>query len=112
MPFEPGPFNPNVDTDGYDYSGYDTDSPMSVVKRSGGHLPMRRIVYNLEVANTHSYFVGELGLWVHNTSGVDASIKLARLGLIWNTLLGQSFWLILPALSFFARTFPCRHRPA
>lgn len=34
---------------------------------------MRRTVYNLEVANAHSYFVGELGLWVHNTSGVDAS---------------------------------------
>lgn len=62
-----------VDTDDHDYTGYDTESPMSVVKRSGGHLPMRRTVYNLEVANTHSYFVGELGLWVHNTSGVDAS---------------------------------------
>lgn len=57
-----------VDTDDYDYTGYDTESPMSVVKRSGGHLPMRRTVYNLEVANTHSYFVGELGLWVHNNS--------------------------------------------
>ncbi len=60
-----------VDTDGYDYTGYDSESPMSVIKRSGGHLPMRRTVYNLEVANTHSYFVGELGLWVHNTSGVE-----------------------------------------
>ncbi len=50
----------------YDYTGYDVDSPMSLVKRSGGHLPMRRTVYNIEVANTHTYFVGELGLWVHN----------------------------------------------
>ena len=50
----------------YDYTGYDVDSPMSLIKRSGGHLPMRRTVYNIEVANTHSYFVGELGLWVHN----------------------------------------------
>ena len=50
----------------YDYTGYDVDSPMSLVKRSGGHLPIRRTVYNIEVANTHTYFVGELGLWVHN----------------------------------------------
>lgn len=55
----------------YDYTGYDTTSPMSVVVRSKGHLPMRRTVYNLEVANNHSYFVGEQGLWVHNTSGVE-----------------------------------------
>ena len=50
----------------YDYTGYDVDSPFSLVKLSGGHLPMRRTVYNIEVANTHTYFVGELGLWVHN----------------------------------------------
>lgn len=65
---KPGTAMWDVDTDGYDYTGYDTESPMSVVKRSGGHLPMRRTVYNLEVANTRSYFVGELGLWVHNNS--------------------------------------------
>jgi hypothetical protein len=28
-------------------------------------------VYNLEVANDHSYFVGELELWVHNTGGLE-----------------------------------------
>lgn len=50
----------------YDYTGYDVDSPFSVVKLSGGHLPMRRTVYNIEVANTHTYFIGELGLWVHD----------------------------------------------
>lgn len=55
----------------YDYTGYDLESEMSVVKRSGGHLPVRRTVFNLEVAHNHSYFVGELGLWVHNTSGID-----------------------------------------
>jgi hypothetical protein len=58
-------------TAGYDYSGYDTQSATSVVKLSGGHLPIRRMVYNLEVAHNHSYFVGELGLWVHNTSGLE-----------------------------------------
>lgn len=58
----------NIDRDAYDYTGYDTESEMSIVKRSYGFLPMRRRVYNLEVANTHTYFVTELGLWVHNTS--------------------------------------------
>lgn len=53
---------------------------MSVVKRSGGHLPMRRTVYNIEVANTHTYFVGELGLWVHNKnpSGVSLLPQVAQ----------------------------------
>lgn len=50
----------------YDYTGYDTESAMSVVKRSHGFLPMRRTVFNFEVAHTHSYFVTESGLWVHD----------------------------------------------
>ncbi|GHU14622.1 hypothetical protein FACS189441_4680 [Betaproteobacteria bacterium] len=64
-----------IDTSAYDYSGYDTESDMSVVRRSGGYLPMRRKVYNLEVANTHTYFVTRLGLWVHNTSKRSADIR-------------------------------------
>lgn len=62
------PFNYEID---YDYTGYDTESPMSVVKRSHGYLPMRRTVFNLEVANTHNYFVTEMGLWVRDASEVD-----------------------------------------
>ena len=64
----------------YDYTGYDVDSTMSLVKLSGGHLPMRRTVYNIEVANTHTYFVGELGLWVHNKnpSGVPLLPAVAQ----------------------------------
>lgn len=52
---------------------YDHLNALDFTKRSGGYLPMRRRVYNLEVANTHTYFVGDLGLWVHNTSGVVAA---------------------------------------
>ncbi len=63
----------DIDVEDYDYTGYDCDSERSVVRRSGGYLPMRRKVYNLEVANTHTYYVGEQGLWVHNTSGIDVS---------------------------------------
>ncbi|GAB6140813.1 hypothetical protein JCM14076_15420 [Methylosoma difficile] len=33
-----------------------------------GFHPMCRTVYNIEVEDTHSYFVGEHGLWVHNLS--------------------------------------------
>lgn len=55
---------PYADELDYDYTGYDCDSELSAVRRSGGYLPMRRTVYNIEVANTHSYCVGELGLWV------------------------------------------------
>ena len=47
---------------------YDKENPLSMAERSQGFLPMRRTVYNLEVANTHSYFVTEKGLWVHNVS--------------------------------------------
>jgi hypothetical protein len=30
-----------------------------------------RTVYNLEVENTHTYYVGELGVWVHNKSAYE-----------------------------------------
>ena len=59
----------------YDYTGYDTVSPMSVVVRSKGHLPIRRTVYNLEVANTHSYFVGDQGLWAHDVTVSESLLQ-------------------------------------
>ena len=31
-------------------------------------------VYNLEVENTHTYFVGEYGIWVHNCGGEKTTI--------------------------------------
>jgi hypothetical protein len=33
-----------------------------------GFPQMRRKVYNIEIENTHTYFVGAHGVWVHNTS--------------------------------------------
>lgn len=50
---------------------YDYDDQESLVTQSMGYLPMRRKVYNIEVENTHTYFVGELGVWVHNTCKVE-----------------------------------------
>jgi hypothetical protein len=66
----------HVDISAYDYNGYDTTSEMSVIRRSGGYLPMRRRVFNLEIAQTHTYFVGELGIWVHNSSGIVLTSSL------------------------------------
>lgn len=43
-----------------------------IVSRPGKH-----IVHNFEVADDHTYFVGEYGVWVHNTSSVrDALLDM------------------------------------
>lgn len=48
---------------------YDYDDKDSLVTQSMGFLPMRRKVFNIEVENTHTYYVGEPGVWVHNING-------------------------------------------
>ncbi|MDO9466979.1 MAG: hypothetical protein Q7J36_06735 [Thiobacillus sp.] len=48
---------------------YDYDNKDSLVTQSMGFLPMRRKVFNIEVENTHTYYVGEPGVWVHNING-------------------------------------------
>ena len=45
---------------------YDYDDKDSLVTQSMGFLPMRRKVFNIEVENTHTYYVGEPGVWVHH----------------------------------------------
>jgi hypothetical protein len=56
------------DEDAVDYDENDRDS---LVTRTQGYLPMRRKVYNIEVEDTHTYYVGEQGVWVHNISGYE-----------------------------------------
>ena len=34
-------------------------------------------VYNLEVEDWHTYFVGKMGLWVHNTNCLEATLEVA-----------------------------------
>jgi hypothetical protein len=34
-----------------------------------GEGPITMTVYNIEVEDTHTYFVGEAGIWVHNCGG-------------------------------------------
>lgn len=34
----------------------------------GNHIPFTKIVYNLEVADNHTYFIDSAGIWVHNTN--------------------------------------------
>jgi hypothetical protein len=38
---------------------------------SGTWLSQRQTVYNFEVEDFHTYFVGEAGAWVHNTCAAD-----------------------------------------
>ncbi len=45
---------------------YDYDDKDSLVTQSMGFLPMRRKVFNIEVENNHTYYVGESGVWVHH----------------------------------------------
>lgn len=52
-----------------DAVGYEDHDPDSVVYRSRGYLQMQRKVYNLEVEDNHTYFVGKDGVFVHNMCG-------------------------------------------
>lgn len=38
----------------------------SLVDKHGDYIPFTRNVYNIEVADNHTYFVGYNGVWVHN----------------------------------------------
>ncbi|HEY0707780.1 MAG TPA: polymorphic toxin-type HINT domain-containing protein, partial [Polyangia bacterium] len=42
------------------------------------HIPGRVQVYNLEVAGLHTYFVGEIGTWVHNAGGERIRLRGTR----------------------------------
>jgi hypothetical protein len=46
---------------------------------SWGETPIRytTTVYNLEVEDWHTYFVGKTGLWVHNTNCFDPKLEVA-----------------------------------
>ena len=39
----------------------------SLVDKHGDYIPFTRNVYNIEVADNHTYFVGLNNIWVHNT---------------------------------------------
>ena len=54
---------------------YDERDASSISCISGGYHPLLRKVFNLEVEDHHTYFVGNDGVWVHNTSG-DVLVKL------------------------------------
>ena len=49
-------------------------------------------VYNIEIANTHTYFVGEPGLWVHNK---NTSIVPRQMTLEWPNPRGYQGWRCL-----------------
>lgn len=39
-----------------------------------GEGPLTMTVYNIEVEDTHTYFVGEAGIWVHNCGGEETRV--------------------------------------
>ncbi len=45
---------------------------------SGQPKPFTDNVYNFEVADNHTYYVGKAGLWVHNTNCSEKSIKITK----------------------------------
>jgi hypothetical protein len=52
-----------------DVQDLDVEDEGTFLAMTQGFPQMRRKVYNIEVENTHTYFVGAHGVWVHNTSG-------------------------------------------
>lgn len=46
---------------------YDHLAPDAVTFVTRGHTPLLRKVYNLEVEDNHTYYVGECGVLIHNT---------------------------------------------
>ncbi|MDH3460875.1 MAG: polymorphic toxin-type HINT domain-containing protein, partial [Burkholderiaceae bacterium] len=48
--------------------------------RLGEEGYFKRRVYNLEVEDTHTYYVGELGVWVHNTNCGDLGVSFVEAG--------------------------------
>lgn len=45
--------------------------PENSISSRSGYTQMRRTVFNLEVECNHTYYVGEMGLLVHNTSDIE-----------------------------------------
>lgn len=55
-----------MDVEQEDIEGH---SEGSLFFRSGGFHPLRRQVFDIEVEGNHTYYVGEAGVLVHDTSG-------------------------------------------
>ncbi|MFW1745230.1 Hint domain-containing protein [Acinetobacter guillouiae] len=58
------------------------------VEWSEGEGPLTMTVYNIEVEDTHTYFVGDAGIWVHNCGGEETFSK---------SLTVENFQKLLPA---------------
>ena len=41
----------------------------------GAPIPYTTTVYNFEVADNHTYFIDDVGLWVHDTNVINQSDK-------------------------------------
>jgi len=45
---------------------------------SGDERPLRTRVFNLEIEDCHTYFVGEAGVWVHSEKFETSRLQAAR----------------------------------
>ncbi len=56
------------ETHGYIGSFVKHDVVNALKNDNGDYLPFTRTVYNLEVENNHTYFIDDVGVWVHDNS--------------------------------------------
>ena len=60
----------HLQLDPIEYHGFDHST---TVYRSYGFMPLLKKVYNIEVEDNHTYYVGAAGLLVHNSSGLEVA---------------------------------------
>lgn len=54
-----------------DRQPFDQLGPVAIANITDGYVPLLRKVYNLEVEENHTYYVGALGVLVHNTCKIE-----------------------------------------
>ena len=59
-----------------------------------GEGPVTTTVYNIEVADTHTYFVGEHGVWVHNSDNCfDPRVSNGQVAVLPPAMTGRVFYV-------------------
>jgi hypothetical protein len=63
-----------------DDQGYDWENWPLSEKDEDLYRPFKTTVYNIEVEDYHTYFVGELGVWVHNANCDGVKLRILAKG--------------------------------
>ncbi|MGE4315668.1 Hint domain-containing protein [Acinetobacter sp.] len=64
----------------------------TAVQWEKGEGPVTTTVYNFEVADTHTYFVGEHGVWVHNTNCGSPKVQQGMAPILPEGGNGKVYW--------------------